>query len=184
MVEIKNLKEITLEEINAFGSTLYTSELKYEISCRKSGDQINFIMDLVKNPEEYIKYIEDDMVTMADYDMMNVHGYSLGAYYDGELIGFLIAEERTWNNSVWIEMIRVADDYKGKGIGSSMLSALESFAKVCCNRIIEIETQNTNVPAINFYKKNGYEFSGLNMTLYDPVEVGDEIAVFMSKGIR
>ena len=38
MVEIKNLKEITLEEINAFGSTLYTSELKYEISCRKSGD--------------------------------------------------------------------------------------------------------------------------------------------------
>lgn len=153
----------------------------YEIKLRKSGGQINFKMNPVKNQEGYIKFIDNDPVTLEDYNLMNLHGYSLGTYNEDELIGFLIAEERTWNNSVRVEMIRVADDYKGQGIGTNMLKSLEYHSKQCNNRIVDIETQNTNVPAINFYLKNGYEFAGLNMTLYDPSDAENEIAVFMSK---
>ena len=46
-------------------------------------------------------------------------------------------------------------------------------------RHIELETQNTNVPAIEFYKKQGFEITGMNMTIYDPYENKDEVALFM-----
>ena len=184
MIEIKKLDEITPEQINSFSAILYSSEKRYDIKRYVSGDEINFKMTLVDNPETYVKYIVNDLVTFDNYNLILDHGYSLGTYDEDKLVGFLIAEERTWNNSVWVEMIRVAEDYKGNGIGSSMLSALELYSKECGNRRIDIETQNTNIPGINFYKKNGYEFAGLNMTLYDPEECGDEIAVFMAKGIK
>lgn len=183
MYKIKKLEEISLEEINSFGTTLYSSEYMYEIKRRKSGSQINFKMNLVKNQEDYVKYIDNDLVTLEDYNSIIIHGFSMGAFKENKLIGFLIAEEMTWNNSVRVEMVRVADDHKGNGIGTSLLSALENSCRNRGVRIIEIETQNTNIPAINFYKKNGYELAGLNMTMYDPEECKDEIAVFMSKVI-
>ena len=184
MIEVKKLYQITYDQIISFGTTLYSSESRYEIKRQVSGDEISFKMTLVQNTDNYVKYTSSNLITEDNYNLIIDHGYSLGAFHEDKMIGYMIAEDRKWNNSVWIEMIRVAKDYKGYGIGSSMLSTLESLSKECFKRSIEIETQNMNVPAINFYKKNGFKFTGLNMTLYDPEECDDEIAVYMSKDIE
>ena len=47
-------------------------------------------------------------------------------------------------------------------------------------RIVVCETQNTNVPAIDFYRRVGFEFEGVDLSFYtnDDALIG-EVAVFM-----
>jgi ribosomal protein S18 acetylase RimI-like enzyme len=45
-----------------------------------------------------------------------------------------------------------------------------------------VETQTTNVRAIRFYERAGFEWCGFDTSLYDPVEVAaGEVALFFSR---
>ena len=51
-------------------------------------------------------------------------------------------------------------------------------------RTIVCETQNTNVPAIQFYRKLGFRMEGIDISYYTNNDLPDgEIAVFMKKQI-
>ncbi|HMQ70222.1 MAG TPA: GNAT family N-acetyltransferase [Ignavibacteria bacterium] len=184
MIKIKNLSEITHNELLSFGIIQFTSNSKYKVIREESEDEIEFNLKLTRHPEFLVGAGYNDKNELEKYNRIMKEGNSFGAYEDDKLIGFVIAEKREWNNSLRVEMIRVAKDHKRKGIGTLLLNELEKHTRSVNVRLIDIETQNTNVPAIDFYRKNGYEFAGLNMTLYDPEEVGEDIAVFLSKSIK
>ncbi|HMS34751.1 MAG TPA: GNAT family N-acetyltransferase [Ignavibacteria bacterium] len=181
MAEIKKLTKLTFEQLRKLGEQSYSSEFKYNISREYNGDEISFRFKQVKleNPFEK-KWIVTDSI-YEDYLHIVHQGNSFGAYEKDDLVGFIISDKRDWNNSLWIEMIQVADEFRNKGTGSKLLAVSEEHAKENKFRMIELETQNTNIPAINFYRKNSYELSGLNLNLYDPEKVKNEIAIFMSK---
>ena len=40
-------------------------------------------------------------------------------------------------------------------------------------RVITLETQNTNVPAIDFYLKMGFTFSGTDLFFYSNDDIGE-----------
>ena len=48
-------------------------------------------------------------------------------------------------------------------------------------RILVCETQNTNVPAIVFYRSVGFEVGGVDLSYYTNRDVEDEVAVFMKR---
>ena len=76
--------------------------------------------------------------------------------------------------------IRIEDGYKHQGIGQKIFD-------LCKNRAIEdgysqmlIETQNINVTACNFYKKQGAVLSKMDMyAYYSQPESRDEIQFIM-----
>nr|WP_245365191.1 GNAT family N-acetyltransferase [Chryseobacterium jejuense] len=106
---------------------------------------------------------------------------SFGAFADGELQGWIICEHRIWNNSFYIENILVNEKYRRKGLGIMLIkNAIKEARKLNC-RVIELETQNTNYPAIQFYRRMGFNITGVNMRLYDQSE---EIALFMTLDIE
>lgn len=72
--------------------------------------------------------------------------------------------------------IRVADAYKHKGIGQKLLDTAISNAKADGYRQMIIECQNNNVPACNFYKKQGALLSKIDMYAYylEP-DIKDEV---------
>jgi ribosomal protein S18 acetylase RimI-like enzyme len=44
------------------------------------------------------------------------------------------------------------------------------------------ETQNTNVPAITFYRRVGYEIDGVDLSYYTNRDMTDfEVAIFMKR---
>ena len=49
-------------------------------------------------------------------------------------------------------------------------------------RVLWVETQDVNFPAITFYRRVGFEVCGFDSTLYDGKEAG-EVAVFLSRGL-
>ena len=62
--------------------------------------------------------------------------------------------------------IRVADGYKHQGIGQKMLDLAKKDAKAVGYKQMIIECQNNNVPACNFYRKQGALLSKVDMYAY------------------
>jgi len=61
---------------------------------------------------------------------------------------------------------------------------LADKARVAGFRVLVLETQNTNVPAIRFYRKAGFEVEGIDLSYYSNTDITDgEIAIFMKRKI-
>lgn len=74
--------------------------------------------------------------------------------------------------------IRVHPDYASQGIGSQLLKTAKDWAKERGCTQLKIETQNVNIPACNFYVKNGARLGAINKYAYGNYEImygNDEI---------
>jgi ribosomal protein S18 acetylase RimI-like enzyme len=91
----------------------------------------------------------------------------LGFQGDTEIDGLLSYAEVEWNNTLWLFDIRVREERRRRGAGSAMLADLQARAREEMVRGITVETQINNVPAIDFYRKHGFEISGFNDHLYE-----------------
>lgn len=93
------------------------------------------------------------------FSMAKFVGYA--AEEDGEIIGGLFAHEKVWwnNSEVFIEEMFVHPEHQGKGVGSALLKAAESYVR---QRGLAGLTLSTNryAPAPHFYRKNGFEDCG------------------------
>jgi len=159
----------------------YTTDAIYKVTSESNENSFIFSLKYEVLKEPFIKTYPVDKIIISKYNKIILEGFSIGAYEKDKLAGAVIVESRKWNNSLLIEFIEVAEAYRGKGIGSLLLSELFRKFSHSGYRLIELETQNTNLPAINFYRKNGFEITGLNLTLYDIPGNKDEIAFYMSK---
>lgn len=184
LITISKLVSLSTEELFSIGNPAIEVKAKYEIVRQLKDKDITFSLQYKEIKKGFeVKFYSNSSIESENFNKLIKEGNSFGAYYENKLIGFVISEKRTWNNSLWIEMIQVAKDHRGQGIGSKLLKALEIQAASENFRIIDIETQNTNIPAVNFYRKNGYEVTGLNLALYDPDKVNDDIAIFLAKNL-
>ena len=71
------------------------------------------------------------------------------------LVGFAIMRFR-WDEEAHLDLIAVNPQYHRCGIGSSLLSWLESSALTAGVSIVRLELRETNHQAMQFYKQRGY----------------------------
>jgi GNAT superfamily N-acetyltransferase len=62
--------------------------------------------------------------------------------------------------------IRVDPALRGRGIGAALFRAAESWAAVRGCRQLKVETQNVNLPACNFYARQGCRLGAINRFAY------------------
>ena len=84
--------------------------------------------------------------------------YAIAAEIEGIIVGFAIVKYEEWNNRAVLTGIFVAPERKGKGVGRALVNKAINFAKIKSARCLFVETQNVNYPAIQFYRKIGFEF--------------------------
>lgn len=90
--------------------------------------------------EEDFNYYKENIPNYFSH--VNLIGYE----FEGILVGFLgYAEEN-------LEMLFIHNDFRRKGIGKQLLD----FA-LCNYKITNVEVNEQNIQAINFYKKEGFE---------------------------
>ncbi|WP_300569568.1 GNAT family N-acetyltransferase [Flavobacterium sp.] len=181
MIKIEIIKTLTENEFSTWGHNGYESYQIFTINVINQQESISFSLSLKSLEEPYLKHWE---IKSADIDTFNEiikAGHSFGAYEDDRLIGIVICEERTWNNSLHIESILVSEKYRQKGIGKLLIEKVIVHAEHKNFRLIELETQNTNVPAIKFYQNQGFKITGINMKLYN--EEKNEMALYMTYDI-
>ena len=165
--------------------TGYTSDAKYAVSKSESVRRFTIALELVSLPQPFHKrYDHLDAETMKHYQRILALGFSFGAYDEDLCMGFTIAEPRYWNKSLWVWELQVAKTHRRRGIGRRLVNELAEKARGAGLRSIVCETQNTNVPAIRFYRKVGFNIEGIDLSYYSNNDFPDgEIALFMKKRI-
>ncbi len=105
---------------------------------------------------------------------------ALVAEREGVIVGASALGYEAWNRRAVISHLYVDRAERGARIGTSLLGALRARARELDARCLWVETQNVNVPAIAFYRRNGFDLTGLDTSLYDPEALRDETAVFLA----
>ena len=71
----------------------------------------------------------------------------------------------------YITNVAVSEKYRKQGVAQLILNKFDECAAASGLAFISLEVRTSNVPAINLYKKCGYETAGLRKGFYrEPVE--------------
>lgn len=164
---ITKLSSLTKHDFAELGHYGYISEQFIDICIDQHHIEMQIRL-IIKNLDE--AFIKNWDITDQDIEMYNEmisEGSSFGIYEDATLVAIAICEEKKWNNSLYIENIIVGEKSRRKGFGKLLINEIISFAKAKNFRIVELETQNTNIPAVQFYKSQGFNITGLKTNIYD-----------------
>ena len=97
---------------------------------------------------------------------------------EGVLLGVAALQHVAWNRRAAVAHLYVDRPARGQGIGARLVRDLHIRAKALHARCLWVETQNMNAPAIHFYERCGFVFSGLDLSLYDPQDTAGDIALY------
>jgi GNAT superfamily N-acetyltransferase len=179
MIRINKLTEFDKKRYRELTAG-YSSPAVYEVIKTETEERTRITLTLQPIEPPYLKRFGQDEQLEEHLKEVLKQGLSLGAYDGGDLIAIAIAERREWNNSLWVWDFHIDDEYQGQGIGTKLMKALINLATENGFRIMVCETQNTNVPAIRFYGKLGFEIYGVDLDYYTDKELDlGEVAVFM-----
>jgi ribosomal protein S18 acetylase RimI-like enzyme len=182
MITIRTLRNIEADVIDLLAASGYTSTARYSIQKDETCEQTTITMELVALDQLYVKgwpVLDDDV---ERYRQVVCQELSLGAYDGGKLVGVAIAERRDWNRTLWVWEFHVAKACKMMGVGRRLMDALADRASRDGLRVMVCETQSTNVPAIEFYRKVGFEVEGIDLSYYSNDDAPDgEVAIFMKR---
>jgi len=179
MIRIKPLTRLEADDIRSL-NTGYTSLAVYRVGKDESPQRTLFSLELAELQHPFVKHWETDDEELAMLQGVAGQGYSLGAYHDQLLVGIALAEPRRWNRSLWVWEFHVLPGYKRSGLGTCLMQNLVQLARQAGLRALVVETQSTNLPAINFYRKNGFEIDGIDLSYYTNDDlVNGEVALFM-----
>lgn len=180
MLTIRMLRQLESDSLESFGFNGFKTDTILKIERQVDGDHITIDLKPEKLEQNYEKMWQSSEGSLQFFNEIIKLGLSFGAYQDQTLVGIIICNEINWNKSLWIENIRVSIDYRGMGIGKALIDHVITLATLKHYRLIGLETQNTNYPAIEFYQKNNFVIEGVDFSHYPSREgqVGDT-AVFM-----
>lgn len=156
----------------------YVSHEKYTLAWNETPETTSFTLHLTPLPVPYVKHF--DLEPADYYTDIITNGFSLAACSEERVIAIALGTIQSWNHSFWLQEFHVMRDFQGQGIGQQLMDAVKGLARANDCRIIICETQNTNVPAIRFYRRMGFKVEALDLSLYTNSDYPDqEIALFM-----
>ncbi len=84
-----------------------------------------------------------------------------------------------WNKFTYVEELTIDTQFRGRGIGHTLLTRAIEWAKGQGFPGVTLETQDNNVPACMLYEKCGFVLSGFDLYAYRNFpESKDEIALY------
>ena len=133
-MELRTLTIDNIEEIKSFFFDIFTKE-PWNDDWSNDNQLHAYIMDLIGNP----------------------NSLALGFFEDGTMVGLSMGCIKHWYSGTeyCIDEFCVKTEEQGRGIGTRFLKEIEAFIKQKGIKQIFLQTER-NVPAYNFYKKNGF----------------------------
>ncbi|WP_059012297.1 GNAT family N-acetyltransferase [Streptomyces specialis] len=107
--------------------------------------------------------------------------YIDAAWHDGTPCGVLMASVEEWNSRLVIQRITVAPAFRGRGVGTALMSRACAHGRAAGARTAWLETSNVNAPAVRAYRRMGFALCGLDTTLYRGTPSEGETALFLSR---
>jgi ribosomal protein S18 acetylase RimI-like enzyme len=123
--------------------------------------------------------LHKDYAFTDDIDSLPVLDCVIVDEIDTTLVGVVALTFDAWNRRAVVWHLYIAPEHRGHGVGRALIDAAVTEAQKRSARCLWLETQNINYAAIQFYKRVGFQWCGLDTSLYDPQRVAtEEIALF------
>ncbi|HQF69969.1 MAG TPA: GNAT family N-acetyltransferase [Promineifilum sp.] len=164
----------------------YTAVAIYRVARTESDAEttLRLTLEPLPAPREFgFPYHADELRHYAEC----VPGpFCLGAYDGERLVAIALGEERAWNRSLWVGEFHVDAAYRRQGIGRRLMDEVARRGQAAGLRALVLETQNTNVDAIRFYRAAGLTLDGINVSHYTNDDLGPDgaVAVFMTRRLE
>jgi ribosomal protein S18 acetylase RimI-like enzyme len=95
------------------------------------------------------------------------------------LVGMLDVERQAWRAAGWVWNVAVDRACRGQGLGRELLGRAIKWGQSQDLRAIMLETQTNNWPACCFYRRLGFQLTGLDDHFYTNHDVANkEVALF------
>lgn len=118
-------------------------------------------------------------------DLIPSHAWATIAEYNHGVAGVASMTIETWNRRAVLHHLYVTREARRIGVGHALVTAAIGAARDRNARCVWVETQTVNYAAVQFYRSMGFEWCGLDTSLYDPSAAGvDEVALFFSRDVR
>lgn len=157
---------------------VYDSDEHYKVTVSDVGEgfSFDFVREKLNKPYHHDSY---DVLFSESWE--NVSAFGIKDDESNEIIAYLELSREEWNDRLHITNLLVKEDYRGKGFGKLLVDKAKEIAVSEDRRIITLETQSCNIPAIDFYKKQGFVFAGTNIYFYSNVDIDeDEVMIEMA----
>lgn len=145
----------------------YTSDKLYTLKHKSSSDVFSCKFERTKLSAPYH---HDSYDTLYEDYWQDCTAYGVTVDNEDEIAGYLEISREEWNDRLRITNLLVKNAYRNKGIGTFLINKAKEIAVSEDRRIITLETQSCNVPAIDFYLKQGFVFSGTNLYFYSNID--------------
>jgi ribosomal protein S18 acetylase RimI-like enzyme len=184
MTEIRPLTHLSEQDFHRLVNG-YTSMARYIVQKTESSERTLLSLELHTLEQPYHKQWESSPAELERYNSYLREGFSLGAFDGARLVGLALTEPHWWNHSLWVWEFHIEENRRGAGVGRQLMDALAEQARSAGFRVLVCETQNTNVPAIMFYRKVGFEIEGVDLSYYTNHDALDgEVAIFMKRRLQ
>jgi len=118
-------------------------------------------------------------------DLFPSHDWVTIAEHNDGVAGIASMTVEAWNRRARLDHLYVTRAARRMGVGQALVTAAIGAARDRNARCVWVETQTVNYAAIQFYRKMGFEWCGLDTSLYDPSDAGvSETALFFSRDLR
>ena len=166
---IKNVRIVELFKEKLPFSKLkfrYFTKEHYEVTVlrKKDGWKIKLVLEALPKPIEkrfegglFQDFVDEPRVFAAELK--------------GNQVGWMELGFQEWNNRMRIWELLVKEGFRRKGIGALLVDYAVKLSKKRRVRMLVVETQSCNVPAINFYLKNGFELIGFDAAAYSNEDI-------------
>lgn len=182
-LEIRPLTSLDREGLRELMSGYVTTQ-RYAVQKQETDAATALTLTLQPLTQPYSKNYWDSLSEndLGRYTALLMEGFSLGAYLNGDWVGVALAEAQPWNRVLNVWELHVHPQHRGAGIGRRLVEELASRAIATGLRALAVETQNTNVAAIRFYRSVGFTLEGIDLSYYTNTDVEDgEVAIFLKR---
>jgi len=93
------------------------------------------------------------------------------AVLNGDQAGWIELGYEKWSNRMRVWEFLVAEEFRRMGIGNLLMKFAVKVAKEKGARLLVLETQSCNVPAISFYLKQGFKLIGFDSAAYSNEDI-------------
>lgn len=176
-VQIRNAVATDIPVVMGFDHSS-KSDYVWQFDLQQGEDQVGAIFREIRLPRSVTIRYPKSITSLPDY--WNRQSEMIVAVVEKGVCGYLRVTDFAIPETSWITDLVVAQGYRRKGIGKSLLMAAQNWAMERQKSQIIVEMSAKNHPAINLVKKMGYEFCGYNDNYYS----SNDVALFFGRPLR
>lgn len=156
----------------------YTTDYVWQMQTQDAKRRTDIRFDVIRLPrsmqveyprsaDELLEHWEQDGCFLVIRDLRD------------EVVGFLDAVPKPWQNLLWISNLVIQKDYRRQGFGTILFEAAKRWSLQHRLNNVMIETQTKNYPAISFAQQLGFRYCGYNERYYS----NGDIALFFFQSL-